>query len=168
MNAVVLTAALSSCNSGLYSTGRVMRALALKGEAPRFVGRMSARHVPYGGVLFTAIMLVLGVVLNYIMPQMAFDIATSIASLGVVAVWATLIYCQLRLRAAAKRGEIERPSFRMPGAPVTNWLTLGFLVLVIALMPFSDQANRIAFWSLPGVVVVLFVGWRVVRRRRIA
>ena len=168
MNAVVLTAALSSCNSGLYSTGRVMRALALKGEAPRFVGRMSSRHVPYGGILFTATVLLLGVVLNYMVPQMAFDIATSIASLGVVAVWATLIYCQLRLRAAAKRGEIERPSFRMPGAPVTNWLTLGFLVLVIALMPFSDQANRIAFWSLPGVVVVLFVGWRVVRRRRIA
>jgi L-asparagine permease len=168
MNAVVLTAALSSCNSGLYSTGRVMRALALKGEAPRFVGRMSSRHVPYGGILFTATVLLLGVVLNYMVPQMAFDIATSIASLGVVAVWATLIYCQLRLRAAAKRGEIERPSFRMPGAPVTNWLTLGFLVLVIALMAFADEANKIAFWSLPGVVVVLFVGWRVVRRRRIA
>ena len=36
MNAVVLTAALSSCNSGLYSTGRVLRALADKGEAPAF------------------------------------------------------------------------------------------------------------------------------------
>ncbi|GAA4616993.1 amino acid permease [Actinoallomurus liliacearum] len=166
MNAVVLTAALSSCNSGLYSTGRVMRALAVKGEAPRFVGRMSARHVPYGGILFTSIVLLLGVVLNYVVPKMAFDIATSIASLGVVAVWATLISCQLRLRARAARGEIERPSFRMPWAPASNWVTLGFLVLVVVLMAFADTANKIAFWCLPGVAVVLFVGWRVVRNRR--
>jgi L-asparagine permease len=165
MNAVVLTAALSSCNSGLYSTGRIMRALSIKGEAPRFVGRMSRRHVPYGGILFTAVVLVLGVGLNYAVPQMAFDIATSIASLGVVAVWATLVCCQIRLRAAANRGEIERPSFRMPGAPVTNWLTLAFLGVVVALMAFADEASKIAFWSLPAVVIVLFAGWRVVRRR---
>lgn len=165
MNAVVLTAALSSCNSGLYSTGRVMRALALRGEAPEFVGRMNARHVPYGGILFTSIVLVLGVVLNYVVPKMAFDIATSIASLGVVAVWATLVYCQLRLRAAARRGQVERPSFRMPGAPVTNWLTLGFLALVVLLMAFADPATKIAFWCLPVVVAVLFAGWRFVRSR---
>lgn len=165
MNAVVLTAALSSCNSGLYSTGRVMRALALQGEAPEFVGRMNARHVPYGGILFTSAVLVLGVVLNYVVPKMAFEIATSIASLGVVAVWATLVYCQLRLRAAAGRGEVDRPPFRMPGAPVTNWLTLGFLTAVVLLMAFADLATKIAFWCLPVVVAVLFAGWRVVRSR---
>ena len=165
MNAVVLTAALSSCNSGLYATGRVMRALSTRREAPEFVGRMNDRHVPYGGILFTAIVLMFGVALNYAVPKMAFDIATSISSLGVVAVWATLVYCQLRLRAAAGRGEIDRPSFRMPGAPVTNWITLGFLAVVVALMAFSDDANQIAFWCLPVVVVVLFAGWRAVRRR---
>jgi L-asparagine permease len=165
MNAVVLTAALSSCNSGLYATGRVMRALSSRREAPEFVGRMNDRHVPYGGILFTAIVLMFGVGLNYAVPKMAFDIATSISSLGVVAVWATLVYCQLRLRAAAGRGEMDRPSFRMPGAPVTNWITLGFLAVVVGLMAFSDDANQIAFWCLPVVVVMLFAGWRAVRRR---
>jgi L-asparagine permease len=97
---------------------------------------------------------------------MAFDIATSIASLGVVAVWATLIYCQLRLRARANSGEIERPPFRMPWAPASNWVTLGFLVLVVVLMAFADTANKIAFWCIPGVAVVLFAGWRVIRDRR--
>jgi L-asparagine permease len=96
---------------------------------------------------------------------MAFEIATSVSSLGVVAVWATLLYCQLRLRAAANRGEVARPPFRMPGAPVTNWLALAFLAVVVVLMAFADQANRIAFWCLPVVVVVLVAGWRVVRRR---
>ncbi|HEY3707741.1 MAG TPA: amino acid permease [Amycolatopsis sp.] len=166
MNAVVLTAALSSCNSGLYSTGRILRALADEGEAPKFVGKMNSRHVPYGGILFTSIAYVLGVVLNYIVPSEAFDIAIAVASLGVVATWATLIYSQMRMREAALRGELERPSYRMPGAPYTGWATLAFLVLVVVLMAFSDGAEKIAFYSIPVLVVVLVLGWRFVSRRR--
>ncbi|MBB1151945.1 MULTISPECIES: amino acid permease [Amycolatopsis] len=166
MNAVVLTAALSSCNSGLYSTGRILRALADEGEAPKFVGKMNSRHVPYGGILFTSVAYVFGVVLNYLLPKEAFDIATAVASLGVVATWATLVYSQMRMRQAALRGELERPSYRMPGAPYTGWATLGFLVLVVVLMGFSDGAEKIAFYSIPAIVVVLAVGWRLVSRKR--
>ncbi|WP_033287905.1 amino acid permease [Amycolatopsis jejuensis] len=166
MNAVVLTAALSSCNSGLYSTGRILRALADNGEAPKFVGRMNSRHVPYGGILFTSVAYVLGVVLNYLVPKDAFDIATAVASLGVVVTWATLVFSQMRMRQAALRGELERPSYRMPGAPYTGWATLGFLALVVILMGFSDGAEKIAFYSIPVIAVVLALGWRLVSRRQ--
>ncbi|WP_370948456.1 amino acid permease [Amycolatopsis sp. cg5] len=166
MNAVVLTAALSSCNSGLYSTGRILRALADKGEAPAFTGRMNKHHVPFGGILFTCSAYVFGVVLNYLVPTEAFDIAIAIASFGVMTTWATLIFCQLRLRQAALRGDLERPAFRMPGAPYTGWATLAFLVLIVVLMGFSDGAEKIAFYSMPVVVVALVVGWRLVNRRR--
>ncbi|NBH12223.1 amino acid permease [Amycolatopsis sp. SID8362] len=166
MNAVVLTAALSSVNSGLYSTGRILRSLAEKGEAPSFVSRMSGRHVPYGGILFTSVAYLLGVVLNYLVPKDAFDIAIAIASLGVITTWATLVFCQMRLRQAALRGELERPSYRMPLAPYSGWATLGFLLLVVVLMGFSDGAEKVAFYSIPVLAVVLAVGWRFVSKRR--
>jgi L-asparagine permease len=166
MNAVVLTAALSSCNSGLYSTGRILRSLAQKGEAPAFTGKMNSRHVPYGGILFTGAAYLFGVVLNYLVPKEAFDIAIAVASLGVVSTWATLIICQMRLRQKALRGEVARPSYRMPGAPYTGWLTLGFLALVIGQMAFAGTAERIAFWSIPVLALALVVGWRVVGRRQ--
>ena len=167
MNLVVLTAALSSANSGLYSTGRVLRSLADKREAPEFVGRMSARHVPYGGILFTSVVYVAGVLLNqWKGAQEAFEIATAVASLGVIVTWAALVYSQMQLRKAALRGEVERPSFRMPGAPWTGWLTLGFLALVVVMMAFAGGAEQIAFFTIPGIVVVLFLGWRLVKARR--
>ncbi|WP_329794220.1 amino acid permease [Lentzea sp. DG1S-22] len=166
MNAVVLTAALSSCNSGLYSTGRILRSLAQKGEAPAFTGKMNSRHVPYGGILFTGAAYLFGVVLNYTVPKEAFDIAIAVASLGVVSTWATLIICQLRLRKKAMAGEIERPSYRMPGAPYTSWGTLAFLALVIGQMAFAGTAEKIAFWSIPVLALVLFVGWRFVKSRQ--
>lgn len=160
MNAVVLTAALSSTNSGLYSTGRILRSLAQCGEAPRFTGRMSRQHVPYGGVLLTTAVYAAGVLLNVVVPQRAFDIATAVASLGVLATWATILICQLRLRAT-----IQRPSFRLPGSPVTNWIALGILALVVILMPFAGLDQAVAFASIPGLVVVLLIGWRRVRVR---
>lgn len=49
MNLVVLTAALSSLNAGLYSTGRILRSMAVNGSGPRFTAVMSKNGVPYGG-----------------------------------------------------------------------------------------------------------------------
>ncbi|NED06020.1 amino acid permease, partial [Streptomyces sp. SID6648] len=46
MNLVVLTAAMSSLNSGLYSTGRILRSMATAGSAPRFTSVMSRSQVP--------------------------------------------------------------------------------------------------------------------------
>nr|WP_308202848.1 amino acid permease [Crossiella sp. SN42] len=165
MNAVVLTAALSSCNSGLYSTGRILRSLAQKGEAPAFTGKMSARHVPYGGILFTGVVYLFGVVLNYLVPKEAFDIAIAVASLGVITTWITLLYCQIKLRRKADKGELPRSTFRMPGAPYTGWLSIAFLAMVLVLMAFTEGPERIAFYSMPVIAVVLFVGWKLVSRR---
>ncbi|WP_452124488.1 amino acid permease [Fodinicola feengrottensis] len=64
MNLVVLTAALSSVNSGLYTTGRVLRSLAFNGSAPRMLSRMSKSGVPYAGILLTASIYLIGVALN--------------------------------------------------------------------------------------------------------
>lgn len=167
MNFVVLTAALSSCNSGLYSTGRVLRSLAQRGEAPAFTARLNAQRAPYGAVLFTGVVFLLGVFLNYLVPEQAFEIATSISSLGVIATWSALIYCQLQLRKSAMRGELERPSFRMPGSPYSNWVVLGFLGMVLLLAGFSeDVATRWSFYAIPLLALAIAVGWRIVSRRR--
>ena len=39
MNMIVITAALSSCNSGLYSIGRIFRTMANNGHAPQWLTR---------------------------------------------------------------------------------------------------------------------------------
>ncbi|MFB4286864.1 amino acid permease [Nonomuraea sp. ATR24] len=160
MNLVVITAALSSCNSGLYATGRILRSMARKREAPGFAAALSSRHVPVGGVVFTAAMFLGGVALFYFLPARAFNIATAAASLGVITTWGTLVYCQLRLRATG-----HRSAFPMPGSPYTNWLTLAFLALVVVLMPFADEDQRVAFFLLPVVAAAIAAGWAALRRR---
>jgi L-asparagine permease len=72
MNCVVLTAALSSLNAGLYSTGRSLRSMSVNGAAPKFTGVMNKSGVPYGGILVTGFITLLRVGLNAIVPDDAF------------------------------------------------------------------------------------------------
>jgi L-asparagine permease len=164
MNLVVLTAALSSLNSGLYSTGRILRSMAVAGSAPKFTGVMNRNHVPYGGILLTAAVCVLGVGLNYLVPKEAFDIVLNFAAIGILATWAIIVLCHLLFVRKAKRDGLERPSFRLPFSPYTEIATLVFLAAVVVLMGF-DETGRITLLALPAIAIALVVGWFSVRRR---
>ncbi|MEV6879959.1 amino acid permease [Amycolatopsis sp. NPDC051128] len=164
MNLVVLTAALSSLNSGLYSTGRILRSMAMAGSAPKFTGVMNRSHVPYGGILLTAAVCVLGVGLNYLVPKEAFDIVLNFAAIAILATWAIIVLCHLLFVRKAKREGFERPAFRLPFSPYTEIATLVFLAAVAVLMGF-DETGRITLLALPAIVVALVVGWFGVRKR---
>lgn len=165
MNIVVLTAALSSLNSGLYSTGRILRSMSMGGSAPRFMSKMSKQQVPYAGILATLAIYVFGVVLNYLVPSQVFEIVLNMASLGIIASWAFIMVCQMRLRKAIREGKAEKVSFRLPGAPVTSWLTLLFLLSVLVLMAFDYPNGTWTIGSIPVLGLLLTAGWYAVRKR---
>lgn len=168
MNIVVLTAALSSLNAGLYSTGRVMHSIAMSGSAPRFTARMSKSGVPYGGIVLTAVITLFGVALNAFKPGEAFEIVLNMSALGIIAGWATIVLCQLRLHKLANAGIMQRPRFRMPFSPYSGYLTLLFLLVVLVTMA-SDKP--IGTWTVATLIIVipaLTAGWYVVRKRVMA
>ncbi len=165
MNIVVLSAALSSLNSGLYSTGRILRSLSMGGSAPKFMSRMSKQQVPYAGILVTVAIYIVGVVLNYYVPSQVFEIVLNIASLGILSSWGFIVVCQMKLRKAIKEGKAKDVSFKMPGAPVTSWLTLLFLFSVLVLMAFDYPNGTYTVATIPLLVVLLVFGWFGLRNR---
>lgn len=165
MNVVVLTAALSSLNAGLYSTGRILRSMAINGSGPRFTAPMSKNGVPYGGILLTSGIGLLGIVLNAAKPSQAFEIVLHLAAVGVVVAWGTIVASQLRLWRLARAGLVQRPRFRMPLAPYSGYLTLAFLAGVVILMLFDEVQGP---WLMGAIVLgatALTVGWFLVRHR---
>jgi L-asparagine permease len=164
MNLIVLTAAMSSLNAGLYSTGRIMRSLSATGSAPRFAGRMSASGVPYGGILMTAGVALLGVGLNAVVPSSAFEIVLNVSSICLIASWAMIVLCQLRLWSWARAGRATRPAFRMFGAPWTGILTLAFLVAVLVLIGMDYPVGTYTIGSMALLGPLLVLGWYRVRK----
>lgn len=165
MNIVVMTAAFSSLNAGLYSTGRILRSMAMNGSAPKFTGVMSSRGVPYGGICLTASIGLLGVLLNGVVPTMAFEIVLNVASLGILSSWATIVICQLQLFRWSKQGRMSRPSFQMWGSPYTGYLTLAFLFGVLVLTAFNYPIGTWTVASIAVLVPALAGGWLLVRDR---
>jgi len=172
IQAVLIVAALSSLNSGLYSTGRVLRSLGGSKQAPAFTLKMSKQGVPWAGIVMTSVVFVLGAVLNYLLPD-AFEIALEAAAIGVLFTWGTIFLCQLKLRRLVNRGVIPASPFQMPGHPYTSITGLIFLVLVVIGMAISGWqsspylSHKVTFlvvvFGIPILAVLLAIGWRVVR-----
>lgn len=166
MNFVVLTAALSSLNAGLYSTGRILRSMAVSGAAPAFAKKMNAQGVPFAGVLLTGAVTLLGIVLNLVVPGEAFDIVLNVSAICIVAGWGMIVLCQIQLQRWANQGKLSRPSFRMPGAPYTSYATLVFLaaVLVLIAVDYPTGTWTIGLFALV-VVPALVLGWFLSRKK---
>ncbi|MFE1091160.1 amino acid permease [Streptomyces sp. NEAU-PBA10] len=164
VNFVVLTAALSSCNSGMYSTGRMLRDLALNGQGPKFFTRLTRSGTPLVGTTFSAALMMVGVWINYQWPGEAFNYVVSFATISGMWAWVMILVCQIRYRAKADRGELPVSSFRAPGAPFASWFALLFLALVVVMMGI-DPDTRISLYCAPLWAAILLVSYRVLRAR---
>lgn len=163
MELVVITAALSSLNAGLYSTGRILHSMAAAGSAPKFALKMSKSGVPFGGILLTAGVAFLGVLLNMVVPAQAFEIVLNLASLGIISAWGTIAICHLKFVSLAKKGVYARPAYRMPGYPVTDWIVLVFLAGVLVLIGLDYPVGTYTLGSLIIVIPLMIIGWFVCR-----
>lgn len=161
---VVLTAALSSLNAGLYSTGRTLRSLAVAGSGPKFAARMNKHHVPYGGIIITSTLGLVGVALNAVLPSDAFEIVMNLAGIGIAGTWACILVTHLAFLKKAKTGEETRPEYRMPGAPYTNYISLLFFAVVV-LSNLTSAAGRWTLAMFVVVIIAMVVGWFYVRGR---
>lgn len=127
MNFVVITAALSGMNCGIYTNSRMIYSLARGGYVPRFLGNVSHNKVPVNGVWATIALVFVGVVMYYVSPERAFLWMTSIGSFGFQFTWFMILLSQIYLR---KKTPNEQLKFKMPGAPYTTWFALVALVVV--------------------------------------
>src|SRR5690606_40238074 len=87
LNFVVLTAALSVYNSGVYCNSRMLYGLAEQGDAPRLFLRLIRRGVPVMGILISGLITLLCVALNYVLPEGALIMLMSLV------VAALVLYC---------------------------------------------------------------------------
>lgn len=62
-------------------------------------------------------------------------------------------------------GLVTRPSFRLPGSPVTEVVTIALLVAVLGLMWNDPEVGRKTLLFIPVIAALLVGGWFALRRR---
>ncbi|QGV80409.1 amino acid permease [Streptomyces ficellus] len=164
VNFVVLTAALSSCNSGMYSTGRMLRDLALNGQGPKVFTKLTKSGTPLVGLTFSAALMLVGVWINYVAPGKAFEYVVSFATISGMWAWIMILVSQIRYRRAVARGEAPESEFKAPGAPFTSWFALLFIGMVIVMMGI-DEGARVSLYCAPLWALLLGVSYLVLKSR---
>ena len=152
LNFVCLTAVMSVYNSGLYANSRMLYSLAKQGNAPAYLGRLNSRGVPVAGVITSAIITALAVVVVFLWPEFAFNYLMSIATIAGVINWSMIMVTQMHFRRVVADGAgpgelaglhgaeaLQRIQFKLPFARVMPYIVLGFLALVVVLMCFSPS-----------------------------
>ncbi|RQS65090.1 amino acid permease [Burkholderia sp. Bp8963] len=143
VNFVVLTAALSSCNSNLYGTSRLLYNLALQKQAPALFARISRNGIPAVALVFSCACSLVGVFLNYVSPKQVFVWLTAVSTFGALWTWGIILVSHYRFRKTLQMLDLSKLPCRVPLFPYCNALAMAFLLIVIALMAaFAD--TRIA------------------------
>lgn len=165
VNFVVITAASSSANSGMYSTGRMLYGLADEGSAPAVFRRLNRGGVPASALFVTAALLLTAIPVLRVGGSVigAFTLVTTISALLFMFVWAMILvsYLVYRRRHAQRHAD---SAFKMPGGRVMCWVVLAFFAFVTWTLT-TDTGTAIALAWFPAWFVLLAVGWQAIRRR---
>ena len=153
LNVVVLTAALSVYNSGVYCNSRMLHGLAQQGNAPRILGKVDKRGVPVPAILLSALVTFLCVVINYLLPGKAFGILMSLVVAALVINWGMISLAHLKFLAAKDREGLT-PIFKAFWSPLTNYVCLAFMAVLLVLLYLSGETIAVEL-----VPVWLFINW---------
>ena len=97
--------------------------------------------------------------------RQAFVYIMSIAMIAAIINWATIIITQMFFRRRLDSESRAKLRFTMPGAPITNWIVLTFLMLMVVVMTIMPP-YRIAVAIGPIWLAALTLGWRLSRHRQ--
>jgi aromatic amino acid transport protein AroP len=151
LNLVVLTAALSVYNSGVYCNSRMLFGLAKQGNAPRALLKVNRRGIPLAALGVSAFATGACVVINYFM-LMGLVVSALIIN------WAMISIIHLKFR-SDKRKAGQTTVFRSLGYPFTNYLCLAFLAGILVVM-YATPDLRLSVYLIPVWLLVLGVSYR--------
>lgn len=164
LNFVVLTAALSVYNSGVYCNSRMLYALAEQGDAPRSLMKVNRRGVPVLALGVSALITLLCVVVNYLAPQQALEMLMALVVASLVINWAMISLSHLKFRKTLQAQGVS-PHFRAFWYPFANYLCLAFVGLILWVM-LQIPGIHLSVYAIPLWLLLLgFCYWLRQRRR---
>ncbi|MFX3628853.1 MAG: amino acid permease [Ectobacillus sp.] len=155
INFVVLTSAASACNSGLFSTSRILFNLSNKKQGPPAFTALNKNHVPGNALWVSALVLSIGALLSKLVPEQAFGIVTTISAICFLWVWGIILVCHLRY--SKSRPDLrEKSAFKAPFTPFINYAVLALFAIILIIMLFAES-TRTALLMTPLWFICLLV-----------
>jgi AAT family amino acid transporter len=151
MNFVVLTAALSSVNTNLYLSTRMLFSLGREGLAPNWMGAVSRNGVPHRALLASTLGIIAAILLAIFAPRNAFLTLYGTAVAGMLFVWLVILTTHLRFRKALAPERVHTLPMRLRAHP---FFTITGILLLVAISGTTFFVDGLQ-WSVPAFLVFL-------------
>ena len=173
MNAIILTSVLSSANSGVYASTRMLYALAKDHYAPAFFGHTTRHGIPMASLVATLVVS-LATFASSIFGQRIYMWLVAASGLTGFIVWIGIALSHYRFRRAwvAQGHRVEELRYHAKLFPLGPILALILCVIVIggqnieAFVNWNWQEIGITYISVP-LVLALYLGYKIRYHTRI-
>jgi len=161
LNIVVISAAVSAINSDIFGAGRMMYGLAQQGHAPKGFAQLSRNGVPWLTVIVMSCALLLGVLLNYLIPENVFLLIASIATFATVWVWLMILFTQVAMRRSMTAEQVAQLKFPVPFWPYAPMAAIAFMLFVFGVLGYfpDTQSALIVGVVWIGLLVLAYLTW---------
>ena len=163
INFVVLTSAASAGNSGLFSTSRILFNLSRNNQGAKSLGKLNKNAVPSNALFISSIVVSIGALLSYAIPDSAFSIVTTISAICFIWVWSIILISHIRYK--KMRPDLHRKSFfKAPLTPFINYAILALFVVILVIMGISEE-TRIALVLTPLWFIILIFTYSIRKKK---
>lgn len=160
MEAVIVIALLSACNTQIYGSSRFLHNLALRDDAPQMFAQTDQRGVPMRAVMLSVFFGFVAVGLQYWNPPGLLAFLLNAVGGCLIVVWFAIAFSYLRIHPRlVATGEITH--VRMWAPNVLPWATILLAAAIVVLM-LTNPAGRtqmLAVAVVVGVITLAGVIW---------
>ena len=156
---VVLTAAISCSNSGLYGAARTVHALATMGMAPRALEGLSSKGIP-SRAIYASIAFCWGVIAIYAMnPHGEFyTYLLALSGFSGAMAWISICWSQYRRRRKLEAEDaVSLLRYRMPLFPYVTLFGIWVQVLCLVFMIFVPELRSALYLGVPMLIVPMIL-----------
>ncbi|MBX4336286.1 amino acid permease [Bartonella raoultii] len=156
LNIVVVTAAISAMNSGMYGACRMIYGLSQEGYALKKFQYLSKNGIPVFVILLIFCVFLLGVILNYFYHDRLFFLIAAMATFATVFVWTMILLSQIFMRLKMPKEVQRNLKFPIPFWPIGPIFSILFMIFIFVLLWFFNDTRSIL------IVGVSWIIWLII------
>ncbi len=153
INIVLVTAILSTMLAAMFGLGRMIRSLAEEGHGPTWL--RDNGEIPYRGIVFSGVAMLAGLGLGLLLPAQVYLFLVSSGGFALLFSYMVILASHYKLRKL--HGCPPQGKCQLPGFPVTSWVALASILLIIASMPLIPGQGAGLFAGLSFVALFSLV-----------
>ncbi|WP_231036147.1 amino acid permease [Pectinatus sottacetonis] len=152
---VILTAAISCSNSGLYGSGRALQALAKLGMAPQWLGKLNKNGMPQNSVFVSIIGCWLIIFLyTYDTSSLAYTYLLAVSGFTGAVAWISICWSQYKFRRKMEKEHlVSLLKYKTPFFPYLTLFGIWIQILCLSVMAFTKELRSVFYVGIPMIII---------------